>query len=106
MTSVESTNPVSETVTEAVEKYSHEFDRMCQDRHTLGEQKYGPGKFLSANTVEEAMFEVVDLANYARYTFIRLMLMNDFLAEKFGEDEIRELGPAGFKTVGSDWSGK
>jgi hypothetical protein len=34
------------------------------------------------------------------------MLMNDFLAEKFGEDEIRELGPAGFKTVGSDWSGK
>lgn len=87
-----------------VERYSQEFDRMCQERHDLGEQKYGAGKFLTVNTVEEAMFEVVDLANYARYTYVRLSLMNDLLDAKFGEDEIRELGPLAFKSLGvGEW---
>ena len=80
---------------------------MCQERHDLGQEKYGAGKFLGVNTLEEAMFEVIDLANYARYTFIRLMLMNHALDEKFGEDTIRELGPAAFKTVGQgEWSAR
>jgi len=103
MTSVDSTKP--DSVTEAVERYSQEFDRMCQERHTLGSLKYGEGKFLQVNTLEEAMQEIIDLSNYARYTFIRLMLMNDYLDKKFGEDEIHDLGPAAFKAVGAEWNG-
>jgi hypothetical protein len=41
----------------------------------LGEQKYGPIKFLSVDTLEEAMQEVLDLANYARMTYIKLYIL-------------------------------
>jgi hypothetical protein len=68
------------------------FDRMAQERHDAGAQKYGPFKFLGANTLEEAMEEVLDLANYARYTFIKLYLMGLQLDEKYAADA----SPGGF----------
>lgn len=76
------TNPLVDLINEA----NAEFDRQVQERHDLGAQKYGQLAFLGKNTLEEAMFEVLDLANYARYTFIRLYMMNAQLDEKYGEE--------------------
>lgn len=73
---------------ELINKASAEFDRLLAERHEEGATKYGPFKFLEANTVEEAMFELVDLSNYARYTYIKLWLMNLALDKELGEDPI------------------
>lgn len=77
-------------------------------RHTMGEQKYGPGKFLQANTVEEALFEIVDMANYLRYTFIKLMLLNERLDEMTEPHRkgSTELGPDAFHRSGDHEWGK
>ena len=66
---------------ELVEEASAAFDAFCESRHEMGAAKYGPVKFMTANTLEEAMAEVIDLANYARYTFIKLYLLNVALAK-------------------------
>jgi hypothetical protein len=52
------------------------FDKQCIARHIMGEEKYGPVKFLEVNTLVEASEELVDIANYARYTFIKLFILN------------------------------
>ncbi len=68
-----------ERVAELIEGYNAEFDQRCQDRHDMGAQKYGADSFVEVDTIEMALAEVVDLANYARYTFIRLRLLQDQL---------------------------
>lgn len=73
---------------ELIQKASDVFDEMLQTRHEEGSDKYGPFKFLEANTVEEAMFELVDLSNYARYTFIKLWIMNQALNDALADQEI------------------
>lgn len=73
-----------EALAEKVAEYSEEFDTMCQQRHDMGEKKYGPGKFLSVDTMEEALQEIVDLANYARYTYVKVRLLQDRLAQQEG----------------------
>jgi hypothetical protein len=79
-------------LTDSIQKASELFDKMTVERHELGMEKYGPFKFLGANTVEEAMFELVDLSNYARYTFIKLALMNDQLDSELADRGIN-IGP-------------
>lgn len=60
---------------EVVQRLSELFDAECQARHEMGQEKYGPVKFMTVNSIEEALAEVVDLANYARYTYIKLALL-------------------------------
>jgi hypothetical protein len=66
---------------ESIERFSNEFDAMCMERHEKGSEKYGPGKFLTVDTLEEALFELADLSNYARYTFVRVKLLQQKLTE-------------------------
>lgn len=66
-----------EALAEKVAGYSQEFDEVCQARHNMGEEKYGPGKFLNVDTMDEALQEVADLANYARYTYVKVRLLQD-----------------------------
>lgn len=73
---------------EFIQQANEEFDRRTQERHDAGAEKYGPLKFLDANVVEEAMQEVLDLANYARYTFIKLWLMNQALDAELSDKEV------------------
>lgn len=58
-----------------------QFDAMCLDRHRKGNQKYGTFTFLDLPTLTMAMEEVADLANYARYTFIKLVLLQDMIKQ-------------------------
>jgi len=76
------------TEREVAKEFLHEldlandaFDQMCVERHEKGQEKYGKFKFLDVNTLEEALFEVADLANYARYTFVKLWVLNNYLDE-------------------------
>jgi hypothetical protein len=62
--------------------YSIEFDELCAARHQLGAEKYGPGKFLTVDTIEEALSEIADLANYARYTYIKLRMLQEAILEQ------------------------
>jgi hypothetical protein len=71
-----------------IEEASVAFDELCQRRHEMGEQKYGPVKFMTVNSIQEAMAEVLDLGNYARYTFIKLWLLNDALSEMVPEETL------------------
>jgi hypothetical protein len=48
-----------------------------QARHLMGQEKYGPIKFTHVNTLKEAREEVIDLANYALYTYIKLCLLDE-----------------------------
>ena len=76
-----------------IQSISMEFDEQTIHRHRKGGEKYGPAKFLTVDTIEEALNEVVDLANYARYTYIRLRLIQKAVmdwAEREGADERSE----------------
>lgn len=77
-------NEVPPSLVELLEKYNAEFDDMVLDRHQMGSEKYGPGKFLTVDTMQEALFELADLSNYARYTFIRIRLLQDRIALEGG----------------------
>lgn len=60
---------------EQIEEASQEFDNMCQERHAMGNEKYGQVQFLQVDSISMALEEIADLANYARYTFIKLYLL-------------------------------
>jgi hypothetical protein len=80
---------MNEPPVELLEGLSDEFDEMCTHRHKKGAEKYGPGKFLVADTMEEALQELADLSNYARYTFIRVRLLQEkLIADQVLESEL------------------
>ena len=59
-----------------------EFVNRLAERMQFGAEKYGPLQFLEIDTIEEAMLEILDLANYARMTYIKLWLLKRFVAQK------------------------
>ena len=71
-----------ETITDLVDEASTAFDIQCSARHKMGAEKYGPVKFLESNTnlYDELKHELVDAANYARYLFIRLTVLEQMVA--------------------------
>jgi hypothetical protein len=79
-----------ETFAELLEEANGSFDKACQDRHAAGAKKYGSISFFDKNTVEEAMDEVVDMANYMRYTYVKLYIMNVQLDATLGVREAEE----------------
>lgn len=84
-----------EQLAKNVERFGIEFDNMCSDRMAYGKEKYGPGKFLMVDTMQEALYELMDLANYAKMTFIRVRLLQEQLEEMANlsdKDFTQELG--------------
>lgn len=71
------------------------FFASMQERHRMGEAKYGPIKFMEVNTLEQAAEEIVDLANYALYTYVKLYVLNKQIQRVVG-DQPEALGGAGF----------
>lgn len=64
---------------ELIERFSEEFDALCQIRHDTGAEEYGPIAFLDAPLFRMAAEEVADLANYSRYLYIRLRVLEEVL---------------------------
>jgi hypothetical protein len=65
-----------------ISTFNEEFSRLAQQRHDMGAEKYGPVKFMEVDSLNEAAEELVDFANYARYTFIKIRLLQAYLAEQ------------------------
>lgn len=63
----------------ALRAFGTEYDRALEQRRLLGAQKYGDEKFLTVDTIDEAMQELIDLGNYARYTYIKLRALQEKL---------------------------
>lgn len=52
-----------------------EFVAKSSERMEAGAEKYGPLNFLTVDTLDEAMAEVLDLGNYARMTYLKLYVL-------------------------------
>jgi hypothetical protein len=52
------------------------------ERHEAGAEKYGPLKFLGADTLQELYEEILDLINYGRYTAVKVLMLQHALADE------------------------
>jgi hypothetical protein len=77
-------------------RLSKEFDRVTQERHYEGAVKHGPVKFMTVDTLQEALDEVADLANYARYTYMKLRLLQEGIALQMADLAQQQQVPQGF----------
>lgn len=57
------------------------FEATCEQRHAMGAEKYGEDTYLDKDTLAMMQDELVDFANYARYTYIKLELMRQQLMD-------------------------
>lgn len=64
---------------EEIQKHSEEFDILTQLRHDAGAEEYGPLAFLENNMFAFAYEEFADTANYVRFNFIKLRLVEEKL---------------------------
>ena len=88
----------------AMTEASEMFDDLCQQRHDHGAAEYGALTFLENDTIRMMCEELADTANYARYHFIKLMLLQEqFLAENPSKIDI---GAQAFKGTGEGWKDK
>lgn len=83
-----------------MEKYNSDFFDLCQQRHEMGAEEYGPLNFLDVDLAEYILEEIADIANYARFMYIRLRLFMEqanesgvdlskaFTDEVRGQDEL------------------
>src|SRR5688572_25745839 len=63
------------TVEVDLQALSDQFDTACAEKHALGVEKYGEGTWLKADTIAMAMDEMVDMANYIRFSWIKLAMI-------------------------------
>jgi hypothetical protein len=69
-------------IADQINALSAEFDARCQERHEMGEQKYGAGTWLKIDTLEMAIEELIDLENYVRFTYVKMRLLQESLAKQ------------------------
>jgi expansin (peptidoglycan-binding protein) len=72
------------------EEAAEEYEVLRAARMALGEQKYGPGKWMTVDTMEEALFEIADLGNYAQMTFVRIRILQAQLEELTNEESSKD----------------
>jgi hypothetical protein len=73
-----------------INEFAVEFDQKAYERHVQGEEKYGPGTWLKIDTLQHAMDEVLDLGNYAKFTYIKLRLLQEQLLEFQADSSIAQ----------------
>jgi hypothetical protein len=83
---------------EVMQMLSDEFNQLVYTRHVGGAEEYGEFKFLANDMVRFIAEELADIANYCRYTYMKLRLMEkvinaggsdltDFVARAYGDPE-------------------
>ncbi len=99
-----------EATAQRLNELSNEWDTFIQERHEMGAKEYGPTAFLENDMFEFIFEELADIANYVRYTYIKLRLLEEVARERgidmsagpLGEvrktDEV-PLGPTAFAEV-------
>ena len=66
---------------EKLEQWNNEFFELCQQRHEAGAEEYGEFNFLKVDLPQFIVEELADLANYARFLFIRVKVLEDLARE-------------------------
>ncbi len=72
----------SEPTAEKLNELSAEWDTFTQERHEMGAREYGPTAFLENDMFEYIFEELADIANYVRYTYIKLRLLEEVARER------------------------
>lgn len=65
-----------------LQQLSDEFSDLADQRHEMGAEQYGPVKFLTVDTIRMAAEELADLANYSRYLYMKLRIIEESLRER------------------------
>ncbi len=74
---------MSDSVTpEMLEVLNLEFFELCQQRHDAGADEYGPLNFLDVDLPTFIYEEIADIANYARFLYIRVRLLEEMARER------------------------
>lgn len=96
----------AQDIAEYFAQLSSDFDELCQTRHEAGQAEYGAFTFLENDIVRMMAEELADTANYCRMQFIKLMILQDALVNKFqaenGEVNI-DMGAQAFKGTKTGW---
>lgn len=79
------------------------FEEMCRQRHETGELDYGHNTFIANDTLQMLLEELVDTSNTARYTFVRLLILNERLVNEMEGQGVEVLGAQAFKGTGEGW---
>lgn len=82
----EETDGENEAIAAYLNTLSVECDERTIERHNMGAQQYGPTTFLTADTLEMAIEEILDMMNYMRYTYIKLRILQDKIANITAEE--------------------
>ncbi len=90
----------SEKFVQLLQELAKEFEALRQERHDMGQDKYGAFSFLQRDTVTDIGEEIVDAANYLLYLYIKVRLIA--LNHTPPEDIDTPLGIRGFKKFGMD----
>jgi hypothetical protein len=77
-------------LSEIFQELSGDFDKLTQDRHDEGAKEYGVFTFLGNDVIRMMAEELADTANYCRYQFIKLMLLQDSLVTQLEEKGLAE----------------
>lgn len=88
-------------IADKVNELSREYDERTLERHEMGAEKYGDLTWFGIDTLEAAIAEVLDLGNYARYTYIKLRLLQENLAE-FQTNKVVNTPLPGKEMLGKD----
>ncbi len=97
----------SNDIAEYFTELSNEFDKLCQLRHQAGQAEYGAFTFLENDIVRMMAEELADTANYCRMQFIKLMILQNALVDKFQAEngEVRiDMGAQAFKGTKAGWN--
>ena len=72
----------SEKQLEMMEQFNSEFFDLCELRHNIGAEEYGALNFLEVNLPEFIYEEMADIANYSRFLYIRIRLLEELARER------------------------
>lgn len=64
-----------------METFNSEFFDLCEVRHNTGAEEYGPLNFLNVDLPKFMYEEMADIANYARFLYIRMRLLEETARE-------------------------
>lgn len=103
------TDTSDQRLVELIQKYNDLFDDMLQQRHeVVGREKYGNFAFLKNDVGRMLMEELADSANYARYLFIKIGILNEHLAGELQGEADKDgnitIGVKGFQGTKEGWS--
>ena len=78
----ESTEPEQEGLMALIQGFNQSFDEQTSERLRAGAEEYGEFAFLGNDVAVMLQEELLDIANYARFMYIKIGLLNAFVSQR------------------------